>query len=59
VEWAEATRFQASRGLAVVNNAGGSSLDPSCDGLTSKVAVDATMPMKEREGFIRARNDAA
>jgi UbiD family decarboxylase len=55
VEWAEATRFQASRGLLVVNNAGGSSLDPSCDGLTSKVAVDATMPLKEKEGFIKAQ----
>jgi UbiD family decarboxylase len=50
VEWAVATRFQASRGLAVVNNAAGSSLDPSSDGLTSKVGIDATKPLGA-EGF--------
>jgi UbiD family decarboxylase len=45
VEWAIATRFQASRGLVVINDAAGSSLDPSSSGLTSKVGIDATKPM--------------
>jgi UbiD family decarboxylase len=54
VEWAEATRFQASRSLVVVNHAAGSSLDPSSEGITSKVAVDATKPFGA-EGFDRAK----
>jgi UbiD family decarboxylase len=54
VEWAEATRFQASRSLVVVNNAAGSSLDPSSDGTTSKVAIDATKPFGA-EGFDKAK----
>jgi len=53
VEWAVATRFQASRGLVVVDNAAGSSLDPSSDGRTSKVGMDATKPLGA-EGFERA-----
>lgn len=53
VEWAEATRFQASKGLLVVNNAAGSSLDPSTEGTTSKVAIDATKPIG-KEGFDKA-----
>ncbi len=52
VEWAEATRFQATRGLVVVNNAAGSSLDPSSSGTTSKVAIDATRPFGAK-GFER------
>jgi len=54
VEWAEATRFQASRSLMVVNNAAGSSLDPSAHGTTSKMAIDATRPFGAK-GFERAR----
>jgi len=54
VEWAEATRFQASRSLVVVNNAAGSSLDPSSSGTTSKVAIDATRPFGSK-GFERVR----
>jgi 2,5-furandicarboxylate decarboxylase 1 len=54
VEWAEATRFQASRGLMVVNNAAGSSLDPSADGTTSKIAIDATKPIGVTKGFEKA-----
>ncbi len=53
VEWAVATRFQAGRGLVVVDNAAGSSLDPSSEGLTSKVGLDATKPLG-LEGFDRA-----
>ncbi len=51
VEWAVATRFQASRGLLVVNNAAGSSLDPSTEGTTSKIAIDATMPIGDAKLF--------
>jgi len=54
VEWAEATRFQAGRSLLVVNNAAGSSLDPSSKGTTSKVAIDATRPFGAK-GFERAK----
>jgi len=53
VEWAIATRFQASRGLVVIDNAAGSSLDPSSDGPTSKVGIDATKPLGA-EGFEKA-----
>jgi UbiD family decarboxylase len=56
VEWAIATRFQASRDLVVVAEARGSSLDPSAEGgLTSKVGIDATAPLDERDKFRRAR----
>ncbi|MCS7140260.1 MAG: UbiD family decarboxylase [Candidatus Nezhaarchaeota archaeon] len=59
VEWAIATRFQADRGLVVVRNARGSSLDPSADPetlLTCKVGVDATKPLRgDIKRFERAR----
>jgi UbiD family decarboxylase len=53
VEWAVATRFQAKRGLLVVHNAAGSSLDPSASETTSKIGIDATKPLGET-GFDRA-----
>ncbi|MEM1622599.1 MAG: UbiD family decarboxylase [Sulfolobales archaeon] len=54
VEWAIATRFQASRGLVIIRDARGSTLDPSSDdGLTDKVGVDATAPIRRREMFVR------
>ena len=56
VEWAVATRFQASRGLVVVHHARGSTLDPSSDdGLTDKVGIDATFPVRLRDLFLRPR----
>jgi UbiD family decarboxylase len=59
VEWALATRFQAGRGLVVIEHARGSSLDPSSDQenlLTSKMGLDATAPVKKpREKFERAK----
>jgi len=58
VEWAVATRFQASRGLLVINNAAGSSLDPSTEGTTSKVAIDATMPIGDDKLFRKAELDS-
>jgi 2,5-furandicarboxylate decarboxylase 1 len=55
VEYALATRFQASRGLMVIRRAKGSSLDPSADQealLTDKVGMDATMTLrKPKERF--------
>ena len=56
VEWAVATRFQAHRGLVVINNAAGSSLDPSAEATTSKVGIDATKPMG-KAGFELAKLD--
>ncbi|MEM2005337.1 MAG: UbiD family decarboxylase [Zestosphaera sp.] len=54
VEWAIATRFQASRGLLVVRESRGSTLDPSSDdGLTDKVAIVATYPLSKRSLFMR------
>jgi 2,5-furandicarboxylate decarboxylase 1 len=59
VEWAMATRFQGYKDLVIVNNARGSSLDPSADQekiLTSKVGFDATRPFsKPKEKFVRAK----
>ncbi len=55
VEWAIATRFQASRGLVVLRDVVGSSLDPSADRVTrktSKLGLDATIPHdKPRDTF--------
>ncbi len=53
VEWSIATRFQAEEDLIIIRNARGSTLDPSADmetGLTTKVGVDATRPLKIQKG---------
>ncbi|MEM1674471.1 MAG: UbiD family decarboxylase [Candidatus Bathyarchaeia archaeon] len=59
VEWAIATRFQADEDLIVIRGARGSTLDPSANmetGLTTKVGLDATRPLKyPEERFERAR----
>ncbi len=56
VEWALATRLQGDRGIIVVRGAAGSTLDPSAGGgVTAKVVIDATAPLKSRERFRRAR----
>jgi UbiD family decarboxylase len=59
VEWAIATRFQGSKGLVVIRNVRGSSLDASGDqklNLTTKVGIDATRSLlKPREKFEKAR----
>ncbi|MEM0097111.1 MAG: UbiD family decarboxylase [Conexivisphaerales archaeon] len=59
VEFAIATRFQASRGLLVIHNTKGSSLDPSSNQsklLTDKVGIDATIPLdSDREKYKRAK----
>ena len=58
VEWAIATRVQADEDIETVENAKGSSLDPSQDfetGTLSKWIVDATMPMdRDRADFMEA-----
>ncbi len=58
VEYAIATRFQASKNLVVIKGKG-SSLDPSADQKTretTKVGVDATIPFdKPRDKFLLAR----
>ena len=51
VEWAVATRFQASKDLVILKSSLGSKLDPSAqDGISDKMGLDATMPVK-REGL--------
>jgi len=51
VEWAVATRFQASRDLVILPGALGSKLDPSAaDGISDKWGLDATMPVA-RQGL--------
>jgi 2,5-furandicarboxylate decarboxylase 1 len=59
VEWAMATRFQASKDLIVVKNVRGSTLDSSADqetGSTTKVGFDATRPFgKPKEKFEKAK----
>jgi len=50
VNWAIATRCQADRDVFIVSGACGNKLDPSTnDGLSAKVGVDATVPMKDRD----------
>ena len=59
VEWAIATRFQASEDVLIIPNARGSTLDPTADqetGLTTKVGIDATRPLtKPKEKFEAAK----
>jgi 2,5-furandicarboxylate decarboxylase 1 len=55
VEWAVATRFQADR-LVTIKDAAGSSLDPSSDGTTWKVGIDATIPLgRDRSAYEKAK----
>lgn len=46
VEWAVATRFQATRDLVVIDGTQGSKLDPSTvEGVGGKMGLDATVPV--------------
>jgi UbiD family decarboxylase len=55
VEWALATRLQASKGLVIIRDARLSSLDPSAhDGVGDKLGIDATIPIRERGRYRRA-----
>ena len=55
VEFAIATRVLGDRDVLMITNVRGSSLDPMCsdDGTTTKIGIDATMPLGEEERFIR------
>jgi len=55
VEFAVATRVLGDRDVLMITNVRGSSLDPMCsdDGTTTKIGIDATMPLGEEERFIR------
>lgn len=59
VEYAISTRCQADKGLLIIPNAKGSSLDPSSDQvnlLTTKLGIDATFSLlKDKERFEIAR----
>jgi len=65
VEWAIATRFQAARGLVVLPDAPGSSLDPSAHHApgqktrTSKMGLDATIPWRTPDGRLRTPEERA
>lgn len=51
VEWAVVTRSQADRDFVIVANAQGSKLDPSSrDGVTTKLGIDATVPLSAPDG---------
>jgi len=54
VEWSLATRVQADKNSYVFPDQKGSSLDPSADPVTrktTKVGIDATVPLKDKENF--------
>ncbi|OFV67892.1 MAG: UbiD family decarboxylase [Candidatus Syntrophoarchaeum caldarius] len=55
LEYALATRVRWDKDLVVIPGARGSSLDPSAadDGTSTKVGIDATMPLERREAFER------
>ncbi len=56
VEWALSTRFQANRDMVILENVRGSTLDPSAnpkDHTTSKMGMDATMPLKGRDPYLK------
>jgi UbiD family decarboxylase len=56
VEWAIATRFQADRGLVVLQGVRGSSIDPSAGETTAKMGIDATRPINAKpEMFLKAK----
>ncbi len=55
VEFAIATRVLGDRDILLITNVRGSSLDPVCapDGTTTKIGVDATMPLGRDDEFRR------
>jgi 2,5-furandicarboxylate decarboxylase 1 len=63
VEWAVATRFQASRDLIVMEDQPSSSLDPSADlvpgrkARSSKMGLDATLPWTDSAGRLRTPDE--
>ncbi len=57
VEYAIATRVRGDRDVLIIPHVRGSSLDPMIDedGTSSKIGIDATMPLKNKGKFERAR----
>jgi len=56
VEYALATRFEASKDLILMPGARGHEYVPVSDhGIRTKVGIDATVPIESREAFSRAR----
>lgn len=57
VEYAIATRVKGDDDLMIIPGVRGSSLDPvgTGDGTTTKIGIDATMPLDDREKFMRAK----
>ena len=58
VEWAIATRFQANKNMKIIENAKGSSLDPSADPhtyMTTKVGLDCTKQLDRKNDFEKAK----
>ncbi len=56
VEYAVATRFEASKDLILLPGARGHEYVPVSDhGIRTKVGIDATVPIERREAFERAR----
>jgi 2,5-furandicarboxylate decarboxylase 1 len=56
VEYALATRFEASQDLILMPGARGHEYVPVSDhGIRTKVGIDATVPIERREAFSRAR----
>lgn len=53
VEWATATRFQAHKDVILIEGTKGSSVDPSNEGLSTKMGLDATKPIGGK-GFDKA-----
>ncbi len=53
VEWAMATRFQAHKDVILIEGTKGSSVDPSNEGLSTKMGLDATKPIGGK-GFDKA-----
>jgi 2,5-furandicarboxylate decarboxylase 1 len=55
IEWAIATRFQGDQDLVIIPNLKARSIDPSKKegNFTTKVGLNATVPMKTRERFRR------
>jgi len=55
VEFAIATRVLGDRDVLMITNVRGSSLDPisAPDGTTTKIGIDATMPLGAEEEFVR------
>lgn len=56
VEWAIATRVQASRDVIIIPNASGNTLDPSAKrGISDKMGIDATVPLGQAERYAKIR----